>query len=119
MRNTPPAAAMSPALDLGQPELRAFLRHHQIACEREFGAAAERGAIDRRDGRLVDVVVHIARETPIAVVGVEEVLAAGYRLEIGSGAEGFTGTGDDDGADVRIVLRVRPAHRRPRCSVRC
>ena len=119
MRNTPPAAAMSPALHLRQPELRAFLCDHQIACEREFGAAAERGAVDRRDGRLVDVVVDIARETPIAVFGVEEVLAAGYRLEIGSGAEGFTGTGDDDGADVRIVLRVgqRIADRGAQCAV--
>ncbi len=101
------------ALDLGQPELRTFLRHHQVAGEGQFRAAAQRGAVDRRDGRLVDVVVDIARETPLAVVGVEEVLASRDRLEIGSGAEGFTGAGDDHSAHLGVVLRFleRVTHR--------
>ncbi len=95
-----------PALDLGQPELRAFLGDHEIAGERQFGAAAERGAVDRGDGRLVDVVVDVPGETPLAVLGVEEVLPPRDRLEIGSGAEGFTGAGDHDRAHVRVVLRL-------------
>ena len=50
-------------------------------------------------------MVDVARETPLAVVGVEEVLPSRDRLEIGSGAEGFTGTGDDHSAHLGIVLR--------------
>ena len=37
-------AGDQPALDLGQPELRPFLGHHQVAGQRQFGASAERGA---------------------------------------------------------------------------
>jgi hypothetical protein len=51
-------------------------------------------------------VVDVAGETPIAVFGVEQVLPARYSLEICSGAERFTGTGDDHGAHLRIVLSV-------------
>ena len=59
-------------LDLGQPELRTFLRDDEITGERELGAAAQRGAVDGGDGRLVDVVVDVTREAPFAVVGVEQ-----------------------------------------------
>ena len=58
------------ALDFGQPECRALPRDDQIAGQRQFGAAAERGAVDRGDGRLVDEVAHVPGEAPLAVVGV-------------------------------------------------
>ena len=105
------------ALDLGQPELRPFLGHHEVTGERQLAAAAQRGAVDGGDGRLVDVVVHVAREAPLAVLGVEQVLPPRDRLEIRSGAEGFARAGDHDRADLGIVLRLlqrvanRDAHR--------
>ena len=77
------------ALDLGQAELRPLLGDDEVAGQRQFGAAAERGAVDRGDGRLVDEVLHVAREAPLAVVGVVEVLPPRDGLEIGSGAEGL------------------------------
>ena len=113
MRNTPPAAAISPRLTSGSPNFARSSATTRSLGEREFGAAAQRGAVDRGDGRLVDVVVDVSREAPFAVVGVEQVLPARYRLEIGSGAEGFTGTGDHHRTHLWIVLRLlqRIAHR--------
>ena len=75
-----------PALDLRQPELGAFVGHHQVAGQRQLRAAAECGAVDRGDGGLVDEVVHVTGEAPLGVVGVIQVLPARDRLEVGSGA---------------------------------
>jgi hypothetical protein len=52
-------------------------------------------------------VLHEAGETPLRVFGVEDVLPAGDCLEVGTGAERLVaGTGDDDGPDLRILLRL-------------
>ena len=52
-------------LDLGQTELRALLGDHQVTGQRQFGAAAQRRAVDRGDGRLVDEVAARSRRSPI------------------------------------------------------
>ena len=52
-------------------------------------------------------MVHIAREAPLAVVGMIQILAARNGLEIRSGAEGLvTGTGEHHGPHVGVVLRL-------------
>ena len=93
-------------LDLGQPEPGPLLGDDEIAGQRQLGAATEGGAVDGGDGRFVDVMLHVAREAPVAMVGVEQVLPARDGLQIGSRAEGFTGTGDHHGAHFWIVLRL-------------
>jgi hypothetical protein len=79
-----------PSLDLGEAELRLLLCDHEIARECQFGATAESGAVHRGDGGLVDEVLHVAREAPLAVVGVVDVLPPRDRLEIGACAKGLT-----------------------------
>ena len=62
-------------------------RHHQVAGQREFGAAGQRLAVDGRDPGLAALAVDEARET--AALGAQRAAAAGRDLlEVGAGAEG-------------------------------
>ena len=86
-RNTPPAAAIRPRLTSGSPNFAPSPATTRSLAERQFGTAAQRDAVDRGDGRLVDEVAHVPGEAPFGTLGMHHVLAPDECLQIRSGAE--------------------------------
>ena len=105
-------AGDQPELDLGQPELRARHRHAVVAGERDFAPAAERGAVDRGDDRL------LARLHRVERFGQARALRGLAEFgDVGAGEERAPVAADDDRLDPvvgepRLDLALEPrAHR--------
>ena len=86
-------------LDLGDAHRRGGDGDPIVAGERDFEAAAERGAVDRRDHRLaarLDAVDHLGQHRQL------------HRLaelgDVGAGEEGLAFAGDDDRVDAVVGL---------------
>ena len=100
-------AGKQPERDFRQTEPRGVGENADVGCENELGAAAERKAVDRRDGRLVgnlDAAEHAMHDLGEFAV-VRKPVA---RIQIGDVAAGDEGAlaraGDDDDTDIVIAL---------------
>ena len=83
-------------------------RHEEIAVEREFEAAGDRGAVDRTDDRLADAgerTVRLRRRFGDASTAT---VVAAELLQVESRAERRIGAGDDD--DPYVVSCVAFLH---------
>src|SRR5262249_34279756 len=100
-------AGKKPERDLRQAQARSVGENADVGGENELGAAAERKAVDRRDGRLVgnlDSAEHAMHDLGEFAV----VRKAVARIQIGDIAAGDEGAlaraGDDNDADIVIAL---------------
>ena len=104
---TPPAAATSPRLASGMPNLASLVRHHEIAGDHQLQPACQRVPLDRGDqrlgGRLLD---DPAEAAPLDA----RAFAAQETLEVHSRAERAPRAGED--AHTQIVLGIELVHRR-------
>ena len=94
------AARQQAEFHFGQAELGALIGDAEMAAERQFQPAAERRAVDGRDGRLGD---RFQRRDDGAQLRLLHRLAEFG--DVGAGDEGPSGAGDDDGRDGRIVAQ--------------
>ena len=87
------AARQQAELHLGQAELGAGIGDAEMAAERQFQAAAERGAVDGGDRRLGDGLQR--RDDGAQIRLLHRLAELG---DVGAGDKGPAGAGDDDGA---------------------
>jgi len=90
--------------DLGLAEVCARGAVHDVGHHGELAAAAERVAVDGADDGLLDLGDHGGPhfdEVGHVGLGEGEVL---HLLDVGAGREGLFGAGDDDGADLVVLV---------------
>ncbi len=92
-------------LDLRLAELRRVGGEDEVAHHRQFAAAAQREAGDRRDHRLARARDVLPARDEVAEEDVGEGLVL-HLLDVGAGGEGLLRAGEHHGADRRIGLEA-------------
>ena len=90
-------------LDFRLAEFGAVGGEDEVAHHRQFAAAAEREARDRGDDRLAQPRDAFPARDEVLEIGVHIGLLA-HLLDVGAGGEGLVRAGDDQRADVGVLL---------------
>ena len=111
--NVPPIVPITPRRTKYQPKLGALGGEADVAVQGDVHAVADRGPVDRRDGRLLqaedDVERRLAVLDPVdlaVVLAGRAVLGEEDRLEVVAGAEAAALAGDEQAAH-GVVGRAR------------